>query len=74
LQNGTIINAREEVVLSVGSIQSPGLLELSGIGRQSVLGAAGVSQIIDLPGVGENLQDHIRIQASLPAQGQLHLV
>ena len=64
LQNGTIINAREEVVLSAGSIQSPGLLELSGVGRQSVLGAAGVSQIMDLPGVGENLQDHIRIQAS----------
>jgi len=74
LQNGTIINAREEVVLSAGSIQSPGLLELSGIGRQSVLGAAGVSQIIDLPGVGENLQDHIRIQASLPVERQLHLV
>ena len=64
LQNGTVILAREEVVLSAGSIQSPGLLELSGIGRQDVLAAAGVSQVINLPGVGENLQDHIRIQAS----------
>ena len=64
LQDGTVIKAWEEVVLSAGSIQSPGLLELSGIGRSDVLAAAGVEQIIDLPGVGENLQDHIRIQSS----------
>ncbi len=64
LQDGTVIKAYEEVVLSAGSIQSPGLLELSGIGRSSVLAAAGVEQLIDLPGVGENLQDHIRIQSS----------
>ncbi|KAK0617742.1 GMC oxidoreductase [Immersiella caudata] len=69
LQNGTVISAREEVVLSAGSIQSPGLLELSGIGRQDVLSTAGVSQVIDLPGVGENLQDHIRIQASYELKG-----
>ncbi|GAB1315566.1 hypothetical protein MFIFM68171_05776 [Madurella fahalii] len=64
LQDGTAIQAREEVVLSAGSIQSPGLLELSGIGRRSILDAAGIDQLIDLPGVGENLQDHIRIQSS----------
>jgi choline dehydrogenase-like flavoprotein len=64
LQDGTVIQARREVVLSAGSIQSPGLLELSGIGGKSVLDAAGIAQVIDLPGVGENLQDHIRIQAS----------
>jgi choline dehydrogenase-like flavoprotein len=61
LQNGTVITARNEVILSAGSIQSPGLLELSGIGQKSVLDAAGITQIIDLPGVGENLQDHPRI-------------
>lgn len=64
VQGGAIINARNEVVLSAGSIQSPGLLELSGIGQHAVLSAAGIDQIIDLPGVGENLQDHIRIQTS----------
>lgn len=64
LQDGKVILAREEVVLSAGSIQSPGLLELSGIGRSSVLAAAGIPQVINLPGVGENLQDHIRIQSS----------
>ncbi|KAM7222977.1 choline dehydrogenase [Rhypophila decipiens] len=64
IQGGTIIAAREEVILSAGSIQSPGLLELSGIGQSSVLSAAGINQVIDLRGVGENLQDHIRIQTS----------
>ncbi|KAF6836214.1 choline dehydrogenase [Colletotrichum musicola] len=64
LQDGTVIGAAKEVILSAGSIQSPGLLELSGIGQASVLEAAGVAQVIDLPGVGENLQDHLRIQSS----------
>lgn len=64
LQNGTSIVARNEVVLSAGAVQSPGLLELSGIGNGTVLAAAGITQLIDLPGVGENLQDHLRIQTS----------
>ena len=64
LQNGTVIHARREVVLSAGSFQSPGLLEMSGIGQKSVLSSAGISQLIDLPGVGENLQDHIRYETS----------
>ncbi|KAK3933653.1 glucose-methanol-choline oxidoreductase, partial [Diplogelasinospora grovesii] len=60
-QVGTVITARKEVILSAGVIQSPNLLELSGVGQQSVLSAAGIPQIIDLPGVGENYQDHIRV-------------
>lgn len=62
LENGTVIHARNEVIVSAGSIQSPGILELSGIGQKKVLDIAGVKQVIDLPGVGENLQDHVRIQ------------
>ncbi|KAK3379704.1 hypothetical protein B0T24DRAFT_612682 [Lasiosphaeria ovina] len=64
LQDGTVIHARNEVILSAGSIQSPGLLELSGIGQKAVLDAAGIAQVVDLPGVGENLQDHVRVQAT----------
>ncbi|KAJ3949700.1 uncharacterized protein N0V96_000827 [Colletotrichum fioriniae] len=60
LADGTVVNAVKEVILSAGSIQSPGLLELSGIGQTAVLKAAGVEPLIDLPGVGENYQDHIR--------------
>jgi choline dehydrogenase-like flavoprotein len=44
--------------LSAGSIQTPQLLELSGIGDASFLQSHGIDPIVDLPGVGENLQDH----------------
>ncbi|KAM0372167.1 hypothetical protein ACHAPK_004739 [Fusarium culmorum] len=60
LQDGSTIKARKEVILSAGSIQSPGLLEMSGIGQTSVLANAGIKNILDLPGVGENYQDHLR--------------
>jgi len=50
--------ARREVVLCCGAIDSVKLLQLSGIGPRSVLAAAGVPVLVDLPGVGENLQDH----------------
>ncbi|KAF3014718.1 hypothetical protein E8E14_007565 [Neopestalotiopsis sp. 37M] len=61
LEDGTHIPATEEVIISAGSLQSPGLLELSGIGDKEILDSAGIEQVIDLPGVGENLQDHVAI-------------
>ncbi|KAK1982257.1 GMC oxidoreductase [Colletotrichum cereale] len=63
LADGAVVDAAREVILSAGSVQSPGLLELSGIGQPGVIKAAGVvaaAPLIDLPGVGENYQDHIR--------------
>ncbi|QRV84509.1 GMC oxidoreductase [Ceratobasidium sp. AG-Ba] len=56
--------ARKEVILSAGAIQSPQILELSGIGNSTILRALGISPLIDLPGVGEDLQDHPFISAS----------
>ncbi|GAB1311533.1 hypothetical protein MFIFM68171_01743 [Madurella fahalii] len=64
LANGTTISARKEVIVSAGAISTPQLLELSGIGRRSVLRAASIPALIDLPGVGENYQDHLRVQIS----------
>ena len=61
LLNGTFITAKKEVILSAGSFGSPVLLELSGIGQRDILRKAGIFQTIELPGVGENLQDHIRL-------------
>lgn len=59
-RRGEIITAYAdaEVVLSAGSVDSPRLLLLSGIGPASELEAAGVSAVHDLPGVGRNLHDH----------------
>lgn len=52
-----------EVLLSAGAINSPHLLELSGIGRGEVLQRIGVPMAHDLPGIGENLQDHLQARA-----------
>ena len=56
-----IIYAGLEVILSCGSINSPQLLMLSGIGNASELQKLGINIINDLPGVGKNLQDHLEI-------------
>lgn len=53
--------ATKEVILSAGAIGSPQLLQLSGIGAQQVLKDAGVTLRHELPGVGENLQDHLEV-------------
>ena len=50
-----------EVILCGGAINSPQLLQLSGIGPAGVLAAAGVEQVVEVPGVGENLQDHLEV-------------
>jgi choline dehydrogenase len=52
------IEAHSEVILSAGSYGSPQILELSGIGSEEVLAAAGVDVVLSNPHVGENLQDH----------------
>ncbi len=50
-----------EVILCGGAINSPQLLQLSGIGGARELGALGIDVVSDLPGVGENLQDHLEV-------------
>jgi choline dehydrogenase len=53
-------HAAREVILSAGAYNSPPLLEISGIGRRDVLDSLGVELRHELPGVGENLQDHLQ--------------
>jgi choline dehydrogenase len=55
------VYSNKETILSAGAIGSPMLLQLSGIGPASVLKKANVEVILDLPGVGENLQDHLEV-------------
>jgi choline dehydrogenase len=63
-QGGVLKTARcrAEVLLCAGSIQSPQLLQLSGIGPRALLERVGVALVHELPGVGENLQDHLQIR------------
>src|SRR5690606_8681611 len=53
-----LARARREIVVSGGAINSPQLLQLSGIGPGNLLSDHGIPVLADLPGVGENLQDH----------------
>jgi choline dehydrogenase len=58
-------HARREVIIAASSINSPKLLQLSGIGAPDTLKAAGIDVVHALPGVGENLQDHLEIYFQL---------
>ncbi len=58
-----------EVILAAGAIGSPHLLQLSGIGPGAVLAAHGVTPVHDLPGVGENLQDHLQLRCIYRVEG-----
>jgi len=57
-----VVEARREVVLSAGAIGSPQILQLSGIGPGTLLRQFGLQVNCDLPGVGENLHDHLQIR------------
>jgi len=63
------VNINGELILSAGSVGSPQILELSGIGRPDVLGEHGINTVHALPGVGENLQDHLQIRCAYKVSG-----
>jgi choline dehydrogenase len=63
-QERFVARANREVILSAGAIQSPQLLELSGIGDQAHLGRLGIPVKAHLPGVGENCRDHLHTRVS----------
>ena len=75
LTDNALFSARAgaEVILAAGAINSPKLLELSGIGQPGRLSALGVSVAHDLPGVGENLQDHLQIRMVYKVKGTVTL-
>jgi choline dehydrogenase len=69
LRDGTRLVARRGVVLSAGAINSPKLLQLSGIGPGGLLHGHGIPVVADLPGVGANLQDHLQIRSVYKVEG-----
>ncbi len=56
------VRATREVILAAGAVNSPKLLQLSGIGPADLLRAHGIEVVADLPGVGANLQDHLQLR------------
>ncbi|MEP9375457.1 GMC family oxidoreductase N-terminal domain-containing protein [Aquabacter sp. CN5-332] len=63
------LTARREVVLAAGALGSPQLLMLSGIGPGEHLKAQGIDVVLDAPGVGANLQDHLQLRLIYKVQG-----
>ncbi len=63
------VNAERELILCAGSIGSPQILQLSGIGPAALLQQHGITPIADMPGVGANLQDHLQIRAVFKVEG-----
>ena len=74
MHEGTLHQARvnSEVILSAGAFDSPKLLLLSGIGDAEYLQSLGIAVVADLPGVGQNLQDHVLVSLSSEATQHLH--
>jgi choline dehydrogenase len=68
LEDGTKLTARAEVILCAGAIETPRLLQLSGVGPGAHLASHGIAVVADLPGVGENYQDHLESTV----QGETH--
>ncbi|KAK8247797.1 choline dehydrogenase [Phyllosticta capitalensis] len=60
------ITARKEVILAAGAVHTPLLLQLSGIGDEAFLSSMNISTAVDLPGVGNNYQDHFQIATYAP--------
>ncbi|HEX8956249.1 MAG TPA: GMC family oxidoreductase N-terminal domain-containing protein [Burkholderiaceae bacterium] len=63
-----VAEARRETLLAAGAIGSPQILQLSGIGPGRLLQAHGIPVVRDLPGVGENLQDHLQLRMAFKVQ------
>ncbi|WOO31029.1 GMC family oxidoreductase [Diaphorobacter limosus] len=61
-------HAQQEVILSAGAVNSPQILQLSGMGPAALLRQHGIDVRLDLPGVGANLQDHLQIRAVYKVQ------
>ncbi len=62
-------SARAETLLAAGAIGSPAILQRSGIGDAHKLSALGITPVMDLPGVGANLQDHLQLRSIYQVEG-----
>lgn len=62
------VNSRKEVIITAGALHSPQILQRSGIGPAEILKKAGIPVVVDLSGVGSNIQDHPSSQTSFTCE------
>ncbi|KAI0774498.1 alcohol oxidase [Fomes fomentarius] len=67
-----LARAKKEVILSTGTLKSPQILELSGIGNPNLLRKIGIPTKVDLPGVGTNIQEHMIVGVSFELRDDVH--
>ncbi len=65
----SVIGAAREIIISAGAVQSPKLLQLSGIGPGALLSAHGIPVVVDAPGVGQNLREHRYLSTEYEVKG-----
>lgn len=72
--NGAVgsVTAKKEVIISAGGVHSPQILQLSGIGPSALLTGLGIPVVADLPGVGQNLQDHLTVTVDYNCKSSLY--
>ena len=70
-RDGAVVRARArgEIILCAGAVGSPHILQLSGVGPAEMLAAHGIAPVLDMPGVGRNLQDHLQQRAIYKVTG-----
>ncbi|KAI8869094.1 hypothetical protein GQ42DRAFT_163667 [Ramicandelaber brevisporus] len=70
------VRAKREVILCAGAVQSPQILMLSGIGPREEIEKHGLTTVVNVPGVGHNLQDHLHVNvaAKVPRERTLHML
>ncbi|MFT4708380.1 MAG: choline dehydrogenase [Ascidiaceihabitans sp.] len=73
LSGGKTVTAKREVILAASSINSPKILMLSGIGPAAHLKEHGIEVVVDRPGVGQNLQDHLELYLQMAASKPITL-
>lgn len=66
-----VYSTANEIILSSGAINSPRLLILSGIGDAKSLSALGIQPVLDLPGVGQNLHDHLNVNVHVQTHARI---
>lgn len=73
-QNVKVLKANAEIVLTAGWLHTPQILQRSGVGPTSVLSRANIPVVVDLPGVGSNLQDHPSASSSFRCKSSVYLL
>lgn len=68
----SVVSCGHEVILSAGSLESPRLLQLSGIGPGAHLASVGITPVVDLPGVGGNMREHKTVTMELRLRNPAH--